>query len=204
MKQKVISIVEGYGEVTAVPQLLRKILHEHHGCYELEIPEAMRRSRAELAKADSLVRAVRIARGEKGCAGILVLFDEDDDCAVALGERLQTTVEDNISDVPVYIVLAVKEYESWLLASMEALKGKGGLIATPKLPVGGPESVRDAKGWIKKNMGPGLSYSQTVDQAKLTAQLDLRLAHQHARSFRKLWKSMDDLVQRLGFDPIPL
>lgn len=144
-----------------------------------------------------------MARGAENCAGIVVIFDIDDGCAATLGPELQECAEEKSGGIPVYVVLAVREYEGWLLASMNSLRGKAGTTDTPNLPANGPESVRDAKGWVARNM-VALRYSATVDQAKLTAWLDVSLAYQGSRSFRKLFSAMSDLVRRLGGTPVPL
>lgn len=203
MKRKVIPIVEGHGELTAVPTLLRKILHEHHQLWDLQIDRPIRRPRSELGKPDGLNRWITIASKDPCCAGIVVLFDADDDCAAELGPQLREAAQSITDSIPVYVCLAVREYEAWLLASMASLKGRGGLITEPDLPRGGPESIRDAKGWVARNMIPGKTYSETVDQEKLTALLDIQLAYTDSRSFRKLFRDMCDLVERLGATPIP-
>lgn len=204
MKRAIVPIVEGYGEVTAVPLLLRKILHEHHQQYDIRVEPAIRGHRGQLSKCGSLARWTAIARGLPNCSGIVVIIDEDDDCAKVLGRELKECAEARANGVPVYVVIASREYESWLLASIDSIKGHGGLVPDPVLPTQGPESVRDAKGWVQRNMGRGLTYSETVDQEKLTAYLDLRVAYANSRSFKKLLDDMSDLVIRLGRNPVPL
>jgi hypothetical protein len=71
-------IVEGQGEVAAVPLLLRRLQNEAQA-WGLEIATPHRRRRTELVKKDSLQDAVRLAELGQDCVGILVLFDADDD-----------------------------------------------------------------------------------------------------------------------------
>ena len=83
------------------------------------------------------------------------------------------------------MVMAKREYEAWFLASIEALRGRRGVLpeATPHPD---PESPRDAKGKLERRMRPGASYSASVDQVAMTGHLDLESAYRGCRSFRKL------------------
>ncbi len=199
--RKIIPIVEGHGELQAVPVLLRKLLYEHHKLYEVEVDKPIRRHRYDLATPEQLVRWVKAARHTPGCSAIVVIFDEDDDCTRELAPRLVEHARVAADGLPVYVVLAVREYESWLLASLESLKGQAGIVPDPACPENGPESVRDAKGWVSRNLASGRTYAPTVDQARLTAHLDPVLAYANSRSFRKLWHDVADLVSRLGGVP---
>jgi hypothetical protein len=201
---KIIPIVEGHGDERAVPVLLRKLLHEWHGQYDLRIDTPVRRHRDELAKPDGIRRWVRTVRMDPECAAIIVLFDADDDNAADLKPLLEAAGAEVAGSTPVYVAIAVREYEAWLLASVESLQGRAGLKPDPVLPTNGPESVRDAKGWVERNMIAGRTYAETVDQEKLTALLDPRAAYRNSPSFRSLFDDMADLVKRLGRIPAPM
>jgi len=196
MTKKVVPIVEGHGEEDAVPILLRKLICEHLQACDIEVDRPIRKKRSELVNPDELARWVRIAAQVAGCVGIVVIFDADDDCAATLGPQLTEFAREHIESIPVYVVLAVREYESWLLASIDSLKGKAGLRQDPELPSGGPESKRDAKGWIERNMIER-PYVETLHQAKMTNWLDVNLAAKNSRSFRKLLNDVEDLVERV-------
>ena len=87
------------------------------------------------------------------------------------------------------VVLANREYEAWFIAAAESLQGNRGFDYDPAKTVD-PEQPRDAKGWIESCMF-NRSYGETTDQPAFSALIDLQLAFDRSRSFRKLcseWK----------------
>jgi hypothetical protein len=187
MRRVLTPIVEGHGDVEAVPALLRRILSERHAIHDLQVDRPIRVPRNKLVKPDERLRWVRIAFRQERCSAVVVIMDADDDCAAELAVTLLDVARTVEGGRPVYVVFAVKEYEAWLLAGM------GSYTA---LPPEGPESARDAKSWIEKNLSG--KYAETVDQVKLTNKLDLELAANRSRSFRKLLDTMSDLAYCLG------
>lgn len=192
-------IVEGPGEVAAVPLLLRRLMDEAQA-WELEVGRPHRRQRTQLVKKDSLQRAVRVAALQDNCAAILVLFDADDDCPKELAPTLEVWAREAAGGKPCAVVMANREYEAWFLASIEALRGTASLLpdATSHDE---PEVPRDAKGEVERRMRAGASYSPTVDQTPLTAHLDLRNAYRRCRSFRKLVSAFGALAAAAGVAP---
>lgn len=193
MTKTIVPIVEGHGETTAIPVLLRKLLHEHFDVHDVNVDKPIRRTRSELVDPDQLARWVQIAAGTPECIGVVIILDSDNDCPAKLGPQLAEFASAK-TDVPVCVVLAVREFEAWLLASADSIKGKAGLVEHLELPPDGPESKRDAKGWISRNMADK-PYAETIHQAKITAWLDVQLASQNSRSFRKLVGDMGDLIR---------
>jgi hypothetical protein len=55
-----------------------------------------------------------------------------------------------------------------------------------------PEDVRDCKGWLETAMPPTSKYSETADQAALTAVFDVGLARR-APSFDKLYRDFEQI-----------
>jgi hypothetical protein len=98
------------------------------------------------------------------------------------------------------VVMANREYEAWFLASIEALRGKSGILSAA-VSHPDPESPRDAKGELELRMLHGSSYSPSVDQAPLTAHLDLESAYRRCRSFRKLVRAFGILAAAAGVAP---
>jgi len=195
----IVPIVEGQGEETAVPLLLRRLRNEAE-LWNLEVGRAIRQRRTQLVKKGTLQIAVRIAAVREDCAGILVLFDADDDCPKERAPTLEAWAREVAGDKPCAVVIANREYEAWFLAGMEALRGQcrigSGAASHPD-----PESVRGAKEELERHMPPGASYSPPVDQAKLTAHLDVERAYRHCRSFRKLVKAFGALAVAVGAAP---
>ena len=189
-------IVEGQGDETSVPVLLRRLRDEAQ-LWELEIGRPHRRRRTQLVRRDSLQAAVQVAALHEDCAGILVLFDADDDCPKDLGPTLEGWAREVSGQRPCAVVMANREYEAWFLASIEALRGYAGILPDAASH-SNPEAPRDAKGELERRMSRTVSYSATVDQVALTARLDLESAYRRCRSFRKLVNAFGSLATAAG------
>jgi hypothetical protein len=62
---KIQPIVEGHGEVGAVPVLIRRLRNEAQA-YNLEVNQPIRKRRPELIDETQLRKAVRLARQQEG------------------------------------------------------------------------------------------------------------------------------------------
>jgi len=192
-------IVEGQGDEAAVPLLLRRLRDEAQA-WGLEVGRPHKRRRTQLVKKDSLQIAVRVAALREDCAGILIVFDADDDCPAELAPTLEQWAREASGEIPCAVVMANREYEAWFLASIEALRGRAGVLPDAASHAD-PEAPRDAKGELERRMLPGASYSATVDQPAMTAHLDLRTAYRRCRSFRKLVSAFGALAATAGVAP---
>ena len=191
-------IVEGHGEVAAVPVLLRRLC-EKAGAYHVGIGRPIRRRRWELVQEEPLRRAVCLARLRRECSAVLVLFDSDDDCPKELAPALEAWTRAASGSTPSAVVMAHREYEAWFLASLESLRGCRGIAAdATSLPE--PESPRGAKERLERCMVAGRSYSATADQPALTARFDMRRAYARCRSFRRLVAALGSLLRATGVD----
>ncbi len=191
-------IVEGQGEETAVPVLLRRLRDEAQA-WGLDVGKPLRRRRPQLVKKDSLQTAVRVA-ALRDCVGILIIFDADDDCPKELAPALEEWAREAAGGKACAVVMANREYEAWFLASIEALRGKAAILPDATSHPD-PETPRDAKGQLERRMPSGATYSPTVDQAPLTAHLDMESAYRHCRSFRKLVGAFGVLAAAAGVAP---
>lgn len=192
--QNIQPIVEGHGDVPAVPILIRRLIAATQ-TYELEVGRPIRQPRGRLVKEDSLRRAVKLALKQPGCAAILVLFDGDDDCPKELVPALRTWARSESGRVPCEIVVAKREYEAWFLASLESLRGSRGIRADAS-PPGDPESVRGAKELLEAHMACG-SYFEKIDQPSLTSAFDMAAAYS-CRSFRQMVTAFGRLAAGAG------
>jgi Domain of unknown function (DUF4276) len=185
-------VVEGHGEVAAVPVLLRR-LRDIAKLFEWDVNPPIRRKRSELVQDAELRRSIRLARIQPDCGAILVLFDSDDDCPGQLGPSLQRSAQQEAGTVPCCVALAHREYEAWFLASIESLRGRRGIkpdaVSHPR-----PEEPRGAKGHLEQRMHARLTYSERADQPALTAVFDMKPAYGKCRSFRHLVRAFGDLV----------
>jgi hypothetical protein len=199
MQFQLACIVEGQGDLEAVPVLVRRIAHALAPETTVQV-HPFRVGRNKLLKEGELERAVELAARRAGRAGgILILFDSDDDCPAKLGPALLQRAVHARSDVPIRIVLAHREFEAWFLAGAESLSGRRGLSESLTSPEN-PESIRDAKQWLTARMLGNQHYVETLDQPALAAVLDLTAARR-ADSFDKLWRDLTGLLARYARRP---
>ena len=176
----IVPIVEGPGEVKAAPILLRRILHERLGRYELEVKRPKNaQNKGGLVK--GLGKFLVYAKRTLGCAAILVLVDTERDCPRELGVQLARRASAAGVGLPIAVVCAKREYENWFLASDEDFSGDA-------------EEFGGAKAWLTNRLAPGLAYKETKDQPSLSATMDIEAAFQSSRSFRRLCSAVEELV----------
>jgi Domain of unknown function (DUF4276) len=182
----VASIVEGDGEVAALPILLRR-LHQHYGPGDLVRalpPIRVRRDRL-LNRDDEFRRHLLLVAAKCGQQGwVLVLLDADDDCPAELGARILERARACVPHRPVSVVLANREFEAWFIAAAASLDGHRGFVLG-NAEAADAERPRDAKRWIAERMG-SKAYRETTDQPAFTSRMDLQQAYAGSRSFRKL------------------
>jgi hypothetical protein len=196
MPIKIGCVVEGHGEVTALPILIRRPAAQIDPTIALEIPQPIRRPRNRLVgKPDELERAVGLAALKVRPHGaVLVLIDADADCPARLAPPLKDRADKAAMGLPVSVVLARREYEAWFLAAALSLRGKRGLSFT-LTPPERTEEIRGAKEWLNERM-EGHTYSETIDQAALTGIFDLQQARA-APSFDKFCRELERLIDHL-------
>ena len=197
MRIRIGCIVEGHGEVEAVPVVVRRIAARESPFDVVEIHRPIRISKSRLVNADELERAVELAArllGHPG--GVIVVLDSDDDCPVEQGPALLARAEAARSDRPLAVVLAKREFEGWLLAAAESLRGQRGLPDNLQPPAD-PEAIRGAKEWLTGRMTAGRAYSPTLDQPALSACFDLDLARTRSESFDKFYRDTVALISNL-------
>jgi Domain of unknown function (DUF4276) len=189
-------IVEGYGEVGAVPVLLRRLC-DAAGAYTLGVNAPIRRLRADLVRENSMRKAVQLARLQPDCGAILIIFDSDDDCPKDLAVPVQTWAQTESSPIPCFVVIPTREFESWFLATIESLRGVRGILlgATSHSD---PDSPRGAAEELRKRMTPNRSYSKRADQPAFTDRFDMATAYRRCRSFRRMVNAFGLLAASVG------
>lgn len=192
----IASIVEGDGEVSALPVLLRRLAAELDPVASVNPlqPIRVRRDRF-LHKDEEFRRQLLLAAAKAGEEGwILVLLDADDDCPKELGPEIHRRAKQHVPHRRVSVVLANREFEAWFIAAAQSLHGARGF----SIPAGErPEAEvpRDAKGWMREHMRSG-TYSEILDQPAFAARIDLQQTFANSRSFRKLCKEWQIHVVR--------
>lgn len=187
---KVASIVEGDGEVAALPLLLRRLTDWLAPGHYLDVQTPIRVRRDSFLNRDNEFRRhLLLAAAKCGNDGrILVLLDSDDNCPAALGANILHRAQEYVPHRPISVVLANREYEAWFIAAAQSLDGCRGFAFDPN-DTTDPEFPRDAKGWIRAHM-TNRSYGETTDQPAFTALMDLQQAFDRSRSFRKLCREL--------------
>ena len=199
---RVVPIVEGHGECEAVPVLVRRIARTIDAGFVPTILTPIRVPASRLRKDGELERSVTFAsRKLQGRGGILIIIDCDweGSCPARDGPALLARARHARSDYPISVILANREYEAWFLAAAESLAGRRGLpetIAAPEYP----ELVRDAKGWLTRQMPHGRSYSETTDQPAFSSMFDMNVARR-SDSFDKCFREISIMLSTLKGDP---
>jgi hypothetical protein len=193
-RNRVYAIVEGHGEAdppepgqsSATTALILKLLHDLQ-CWALFPAKRPWRlaSCGDFFADDKLENVIRAHLNFQDCAAILVLVDMDDNCPGEEGPKLAERIR-ALSDLPfsVVVVCAKCEYEAWFLASLET-------IQPGHTYPGDPEEKRAAKGWLEQQFG----YKEVRDQAQYTQAVDIELARQRSRSFRRLYHAFEECIK---------
>ena len=86
----IASIVEGKGEVAAVPILLRRVASQVAPKVLVNALRPIRVQRNQILKSGQLERALELAARQvgKGRGRILILLDSDDDCPKQLADEM--------------------------------------------------------------------------------------------------------------------
>jgi hypothetical protein len=192
----VVPIVEGYGDVSAVPTLLARV-HAHLGGDSYLIPlDPIRQPRDLLIRRPrELERAVKLAklrldarRDLPGNKLILLLVDADEAPACQLGPELLRSAQQSAPGSDVACVLAVPEYETWFVAAADSLTEFVDLAKGPASSTD-PEQARHGKRWLQQRFRG--KYSETIDQRRLTSALDVGMARARSSSFDKLCREIE-------------
>lgn len=193
MNPAIVPIVEGHSEEASVPELLRRILHERLQVFDIDIAKAFRVRRDRIVNKDNEVgRAITFATAKReNVKAILILLDADNDCPVAVAQKLLERAEKTASNMPIAVVLAKTEFESWFLGCKETFRGFKG-ISPDAIAPDNPEDV-DGKGRLKQNM-QGTKYTSRIDQVRFVQKMDFDLSRQRCPSFDKLLRDVARLV----------
>ena len=198
--QKIALIVEGFGEASAAPTLLMRVLH-HLNRYDVfpREPAYNAHSVNNLTKSGGLEKFVELAYRSPDCDAVLVRIDSEGECPLKLAQNFVSRIEAQGARKPTAIVVVHRMYEVWFVASATALRGAVCSSRTLSDDLEIPalcENIKDPKAWIEKQMSPP-SYKETEDQLTLTRKIDFALAQTHSRSFRRLLHGVEQLLQAL-------
>ena len=192
---RIAAVVEGHGEVESVRTLLARTWREIVQGSFLEVLKPIRQPKSKLKQEHGLARAVRLAAikldeapGEKMPGLILVLVDADSDCPGELGPGLTEWAHAAGTRQDISCVVIKIEFETWFAATAESLTKYLDLLEGD--PPEDPEGAKAGKGWIKNRFRRG-EYSETADQPRMTALMDLQTCRARSPSFDKLCRELE-------------
>lgn len=206
---RIAPIVEGHGEVHAARILLDRVWREIVGGEYAEVLQPVRIPKSKLLRrkdgADipapdeyELGRAVELAAAKLRQrernpmpALILVLFDANGDCPGKLAPEVISIAQRRAGACRVACVIAKPEYETWFVAAAESL-GDFLALSEDDIP-DAPEDGGFRKGWIKQRFA-GAKYSETADQPRMTAKMDLQKCRERSPSFDKLCRVLESML----------
>jgi hypothetical protein len=180
------SIVEGHGEVEALPALLHRIARSASFTGVLRVNPPIRvKSGSFINDKDYFRKHVALATAKAAQAGgsVVILLDCEDDCPGTLGPRLLQQAQAVRANVDVFIALACREYESWFLSAARSLRGRRGLPQDLDPPPAA-EGIRNAKGWLSDRMTG--AYDPVIHQLEFTKNFDVEEARAN-QSFDRLY-----------------
>ncbi len=192
---RVAAIVEGHGDVEAVPILIRRIAATVlPGCH-VEVLRPIRASRSKLLLPGEVERVTELAvRKVAGQGLVLIVLDSDDDCPAQLGPQIKNRAWRDCPGLHFAVALAMREFEAWFIAAAESLRGRRGLpddIASPT----NPESIRGAKEWLSRQMPRNQNYFESLDQPALAAVFDLQAARA-CPSFDRFYRIIESFAHK--------
>lgn len=184
-RKRLVCVVEGKGEVEAVPCLCSKLLSRLAIDDWFVDPHPIRQPRSKLvnererspkrhAHEDGLERAIRLAL-TRPADGILVLCDSDDDCPAIWGPSAQSVVSRLSHGVA---VMVIREFEAWLLVDE---------LASPLINGRPIDGLRDVKSRLRQFES---RYKPTTHQLKLSRKLNVDKVWEYSDSFDKLVRAI--------------
>lgn len=206
----IVPIVEGHGEVRAVPILLARWLRHRnfHRYFDVDLAGPVR------AAGKGALKVAHDADDELGVEhyieiallrnpnAIVVILDADEDAPDTLGPSLLARARSVApGDYPIAVVVATREYEAWFLAAFPSSRFRAGLTALqftltrrslpPRTDV---EAIADCKSYVAGLIGVK-KYEPTTHQPALTEILPFASAMtRRSPSFGRLLTGLDALM----------
>ena len=212
MPRKIVLLVEGEGDLEAVPVLAKKLWPKVAYRDVAPDPRPMRVGGYPQLCAHEYRKWRRLlaaAAKRPGFAGAILLIDGDAKknadkspfCAVTAARGLvAAAAESGAGELfSLCVVFANREYESWVLAAGPVLAGRvsSNELFKPgiEFPSDAEQSPRDAKGWLRTNLTRG--YRERIDQKELTALFDAEILRHlrgsGSRSFQRLGHAVGEI-----------
>lgn len=207
MPLRVAVIVEGHGEDGAIRPLLQRIWYELLGGDQLDVLKPFRGKQGILLQEAGLKKAVDAAMIELTRQPpddfqrlVLILIDSEGNCPRDLAPQLLAWGNEARTDADIACILPHPMFETWFVAAAVSLAGSNGFPVDLTAP-DDPEGSKAGKGWIKKKLPR--KYSETLDQPRFTAKIDLELCRRNSPSFDKLCRELATRLPTIEVPPPP-
>ena len=157
---RLYSLVEGHGEVKAVPVLLAR-LGPHLGVH-IAWAAPLRWKNIHLWKPGQggrggLLQGLEFMRSKRDVGGVLVLRDEDDQCPKQTAPRISTLIGRLNLPFRTAVTLLHPEYEVLFLPCMHRMLG---FPPHARWDRANWEARRDIKGWLSSQLPKGRSLNR--------------------------------------------
>ena len=180
----VFAIVEGKGELKAVPNLLHRLWEANIKSPPLRTGKQPYKVRRGDFINNQKVRREYLNevgyRARQCYGGVLILLDAEEECCrdFVHGDKIKdirADIDEILVGIPHFFALAEKGYESWLVAGLGGINTEKGV----------------SEDWINANKdktGLDRKYNKIVDQLKLTSKMDIQRARKVNSSFNRFCK----------------
>ncbi len=192
--KRLLPIVEGDGDLAAVPELARRVLAEHE-LHDVSICRPHKRGDLPkvLSRFEDFFNTALLEE-----ARILWVLDYDcDQCNDQSRDvaRLIERARSLDARQPIEFVFMVQEFETLFLADPQTTR-----LVFDDIPADlefprDPERIRDAKGWLSKARPKGSAYKPTQHQQRLTSRLDIAHLRRSSPSFQRFENALLSLVR---------
>ena len=194
-RTKIAALVEGDGEVEAVPVLIRRMAEALGFPGGVHVLRPIRVPASRLLRANELERYIDLAVCKlDGVGGILLLLDSEDECPAVRGPRLKERMAACRTGLPVGVVLAHREFESWFIGAESSIRGRRGFPKSMSTHPS-PESIRGCKEWLSEQLPRGRVYSPVEDKPALAAVFDMNESEKHCPSFGKFRRELAGILE---------
>lgn len=194
---KILVIVEGDGDVTATPILVRRILAERFEIFDCAIEIHRRRDISHLRSNNwvNFKRYLQVAYKEN--CPILWTLDLDDDCPWTISNEMSQIVVNEGVAQPLAFSMWEKEYEAMFIYDFPTIRDALGIERNKEVIIpDAPNQIRGAKGWLDRQLPKNEKYKETYHQQNLTAQIDIQHLDHVYRAFQHFISSITWLIEQ--------
>jgi hypothetical protein len=175
-------VVEGSGDIGAVPMLLRRHLQSQGFMKDILGKPIPLNGKGSATAEDGIERYVATAAIRPGCRAVVVVLDADKEPTCVEGPTLLARAQTRVH-VPVLVALAERDFEDWMYCSIESME-----LGTIDFQVG-----KNGGSVIEAALYPR-SYVKPTWQPRLTSRMDLELAAGRSVSLRRLLDRVVDFA----------